>query len=165
MIKIEKEEQKLRQKQQAALNSLLKRIQRDRDEQLRHRAQDSQKLVQRNRNVLQDIIQKQQLEAKKTLDFLKYSLGKRSPNRPGGTCQSNLGSQMFGEASSYNSRLPLIKQVMNYQSQKERSNSNQNSNSFLTPAVNKESNLSVEKNLALTQNYEGFEDIEERRNR
>eukprot|EP00347_Sterkiella_histriomuscorum_P012429 403368613 len=54
--KIDREVTRLRGKQQSALNSLLKRIQRDRDEQLKHRAQDSQRLIQRNRNILQDVI-------------------------------------------------------------------------------------------------------------
>ena len=39
--------------------ALLKRIQRDRNEQLKHRQKDSQKLIQRNRNILVDLLNKQ----------------------------------------------------------------------------------------------------------
>jgi len=42
---IEKHEALLRQKQQQALSALLKRIQRDRNEQLKHRQIDSQRLI------------------------------------------------------------------------------------------------------------------------
>lgn len=42
---IEKKEAKLRHTQQLALAALLKRIQRDRNEQLKHRQQDSQRLI------------------------------------------------------------------------------------------------------------------------
>lgn len=42
---IEKKEAKLRHQQQLALAALLKRIQRDRNEQLKHRQQDSQRLI------------------------------------------------------------------------------------------------------------------------
>ena len=57
----------------------MKRIQRDRDEQLKQRMADSQKLTQRNKNVLLDLVSKQYQEQKKTLEFLKYSLGNRPP--------------------------------------------------------------------------------------
>ncbi|CDW77949.1 ca2+-binding protein (ef-hand superfamily) [Stylonychia lemnae] len=109
--KIEREIVKLKGKQQAALNSLLKRIQRDRDEQLKHRTLDSQRLIQRNRNILQDIIMRQQLEAKKTLDFLKYSLGKRSPQKPNYNQSTQLSVMQIDSTSNY--KLPLIKSVMN----------------------------------------------------
>jgi len=42
---IEKQEALLRQRQQQALSALLKRIQRDRNEQLKHRQIDSQRLI------------------------------------------------------------------------------------------------------------------------
>ena len=42
---IEKKEAKLRHQQQLALAALLKRIQRDRNEQLKHRQADSQRLI------------------------------------------------------------------------------------------------------------------------
>lgn len=55
---IEKREAKLRHSQQLALAALLKRIQRDRNEQLKHRQQDSQRLIQRNKIILNDTLQK-----------------------------------------------------------------------------------------------------------
>eukprot|EP00347_Sterkiella_histriomuscorum_P009275 403341831 len=121
--KIDREVTKLRGKQQSALNSLLKRIQRDRDEQLKHRAQDSQRLIQRNRNILQDVIARQQLEAKKTTEFLKYSLGKRSPQKPHNSNinssgishnQSQLSIRQLGDGVS-NYKMPLIRSVINGQ--------------------------------------------------
>jgi hypothetical protein len=54
-----------------ALAALLKRIQRDRNEQLKHRQQDSQRLIQRNKNILNDLLNKQTSETKRTLDHLK----------------------------------------------------------------------------------------------
>ncbi len=72
---IEKKEAKLRHSQQLALAALLKRIQRDRNEQLKHRQQDSQRLIQRNKNILNDLLNKQNNETKKTLDHLKSTLG------------------------------------------------------------------------------------------
>ena len=51
-----KQEEKLRRKQQLALSALLKRIQRDRNEQLKHRQMDSQRLIQRNKNLLLDLL-------------------------------------------------------------------------------------------------------------
>lgn len=60
------------------MSNFLKRIQRDRDEQLSHRQQDSKILIQRNKNMLQDLKQRHVLEYKKTVDFLKFALGNRS---------------------------------------------------------------------------------------
>ena len=72
-----RESEKLRQKHQQSLQSLLKRIQRDREEQVKHRQIDSQRLIQRNKNLLQDILEKQALEQRRTAEFLKYALAKR----------------------------------------------------------------------------------------
>mmetsp|Transcript_19275 Transcript_19275/g.18419 ORF Transcript_19275/g.18419 Transcript_19275/m.18419 type:complete len:144 (+) Transcript_19275:121-552(+) len=55
---IAKQEKVLRQRQQMALATLLKRIQRDRDEQMNHRQVDSKRLYQRNSNLLNDMIKK-----------------------------------------------------------------------------------------------------------
>ena len=57
-VTLVKEMDKLRQKQQQSLQTLLKRIQRDREEQVKHRQIDSQRLIQRNKNLLQDILEK-----------------------------------------------------------------------------------------------------------
>lgn len=59
---IRRQEQRLRQQQQKALAALLKRVQRDRGEQIRHRQTDSQRLIQRNKNLKADLIKKQHLE-------------------------------------------------------------------------------------------------------
>jgi len=72
-----REMEKLRQKHQQSLQTLLKRIQRDREEQVKHRQVDSQRLIQRNKNLLQDILKKQAMEQRRTQQFLKYALGKR----------------------------------------------------------------------------------------
>merc|ERR1719221_1651284 len=57
-----RQENRLRQQQQKALAALLKRIQRDRGEQIRHRQTDSQRLIQRNKNLKVDLCKKQHLE-------------------------------------------------------------------------------------------------------
>ena len=72
-----REMEKLRQKHQQSLQTLLKRIQRDREEQVKHRQIDSQRLIQRNKNLLQDILEKQAMEQRRTNQFLKFALGKR----------------------------------------------------------------------------------------
>ena len=72
-----KQERALRQKHSMALGTLLKRIQRDRDEQMNHRQIDSKRLIQRNNNLLKDMVQKQVSEQRKTEQFLKFALGKR----------------------------------------------------------------------------------------
>jgi hypothetical protein len=59
---VRRQEQRLRQQQQKALAALLKRIQRDRGEQIRHRQTDSQRLIQRNKNLKVDLAKKQHLE-------------------------------------------------------------------------------------------------------
>ena len=61
-VVLSREQDKLRAKQALTLQSLLKRIQRDREEQVKHRQQDSQRLIQRNKNLLQDILEKQATE-------------------------------------------------------------------------------------------------------
>jgi hypothetical protein len=72
---IEAKEKKLRQQQQLALAALLKRIQRDRNEQIKHREVDSNRLIMRNRNIVNGLIIKQNNEAKKTLKMVKETLG------------------------------------------------------------------------------------------
>lgn len=76
-VTLVREMEKLRQKHQQSLQTLLKRIQRDREEQVKHRQIDSQRLIQRNKNLLQDILEKQAMEQRRTAQFLKFALGKR----------------------------------------------------------------------------------------
>lgn len=64
---------------------------------MNHRKLDSQTLIQRNKNVLQDIVKRHAIEAKRTLQFLRYALGKRSKD-PG----QALAVQQTG------SRLPMV---------------------------------------------------------
>lgn len=63
---LSKQEERLRGRQQMALAALLKRIQRDRNEQLKHRQMDSQRLIQRNKNLLLDLLNKQNTETRRT---------------------------------------------------------------------------------------------------
>lgn len=74
---LEKEVKKVRVQHTYCVDALLKRIQRDRDEQLTQRQQDSRILIQRNKNMLVDVITRQQQEKFKTEQFLKYALSKR----------------------------------------------------------------------------------------
>jgi hypothetical protein len=50
----------LKKQQVAVLNALLKRIQRDRNQQLRQRQRDSQTLIIKNRNIRNDLNHKHQ---------------------------------------------------------------------------------------------------------
>merc|ERR1712151_271504 len=59
---VRRQETRLRSQQQKALAALLKRIQRDRGEQIRHRQIASQRLIQRNKNLKVDLRKKQHLE-------------------------------------------------------------------------------------------------------
>jgi hypothetical protein len=70
-----KKEKKMKALHQQQMAALLKRIQRDRNEQLKHRQKDSQKLIQRNRNILVDLLNKQNTEARRTTQFVQYTLG------------------------------------------------------------------------------------------
>jgi hypothetical protein len=78
---IDAQETRLRRTQQMALAALLKRIQRDRNEQLKHRQIDSQRLIQRNKNLLLDLLNKQNIETRRTNNFLRFALGARSPEK------------------------------------------------------------------------------------
>lgn len=78
MASMHREEAKFVSRLQNFMQTLLKRIQRDRDEQLQHRKNDSQILIQRNKNVLQDVIKRHALQSKRTVQFLKFALGTRS---------------------------------------------------------------------------------------
>jgi len=77
--KFERQEKILRKKQENFMINFLKRVQRDRDEQLCHRQQDSKILIQRNKNMLRDMNKRHQIEYKKTVEFLKYALGNKAP--------------------------------------------------------------------------------------
>lgn len=76
-VSLQKQFEKIKQKQHQALGTLLKRIQRDREEQVKHRQLDSERLIQRNKNLLQDVLVKQATEQRRTKEFLKFALGRR----------------------------------------------------------------------------------------
>lgn len=78
IVKLEKQ---VRKQQELALSGLLKRIERDRMEQLKHREADAQKLSLRNRNILNGLILKQNEEAKRALGQLKKDLQAATGNR------------------------------------------------------------------------------------
>ena len=65
-VKLMKEESTLRKKHQNQMQTLLRRIQRDREEQMKHRQVDSNRLIQRNKNLLNDILEKQAIEKRRT---------------------------------------------------------------------------------------------------
>ncbi len=76
-VKLAKEEHTLRKKHQNQMQTLLRRVQRDREEQMKHRQADSNRLIQRNKNLLNDILEKQAIEKRRTQNFLRYALRKR----------------------------------------------------------------------------------------
>lgn len=81
--KLAKEEASLFKRQKNQLETLLGRIQRDREEQVRHRQIDSNRLLQRNKNLVRDILEKQTTECRRTQTFLRYALGKREKKSEG----------------------------------------------------------------------------------
>lgn len=64
----------LRKQQQRSLGVLLKRIQKDRDQQLKNRDTDSQKLVLKNRNLRNELITKHANETKNALEIVRNNL-------------------------------------------------------------------------------------------
>jgi hypothetical protein len=72
---VERKVGQLRRQHQLALAALLKRIQRDRNEQIKHRQLDSQRLVQRSINLRTGIQSKHLNEAKKSILELRRQLG------------------------------------------------------------------------------------------
>jgi hypothetical protein len=90
-----KKEKKLRESHEKAMIALLKRIQRDKNEQLRQRQEDSIKLIRRNRNLVTNLLYKQNLETKKVIDQVEQTLRMTKTNR------------MFKpDMSRYNTALP-----------------------------------------------------------
>lgn len=68
---IEKKILALRRTQQRGLTVLLKRIQKDRNQQLKNREQDSSKLVLKNRNLITELLAKHSTEAKNAIEVIK----------------------------------------------------------------------------------------------
>ena len=67
--------QALKQKQSNELNALLKRIERDRNEQVKHREMDSSRLARRNQNLTVGLANRQRDETIKMNEILKRELG------------------------------------------------------------------------------------------
>jgi len=78
---IEKKTLALRRQQQRSLNVLLKRIQKDRDQQLKSRQNDSQKLILKNRNLRNELLAKHAIEARHAIENIRNNLALiHSPN-------------------------------------------------------------------------------------
>ena len=67
--------QALKQKQSNELNALLKRIERDRNEQVKHREMDSSRLARRNQNLTFGLANRQRDETAKMNEILRRELG------------------------------------------------------------------------------------------
>lgn len=74
-MNMDKEKNKLVALHEKSLHAMLRRIERDRREQMKHRQDDTQRLVQRNKNLLKDIYSRQAQEKRKTKEFLNWALG------------------------------------------------------------------------------------------
>jgi hypothetical protein len=57
----------------------MKRIRRDRNEQLATRHKDTLKVIKRVKLEINELIERQQVEITTLIKFLKYALGKRAP--------------------------------------------------------------------------------------
>jgi len=71
---IDKKTAAVRKQQQRSLTVLLKRIQKDRNQQLKNREQDSQKLILKNRNLRSELLLKHTSEAKNALEVIRINL-------------------------------------------------------------------------------------------
>lgn len=72
---VERKEAQIKQKQQLELQAMLKRIQRDRNEQIKHRQSESHKLLKRNNNIKNDLLQRQRLEQQRTVEENRLKMG------------------------------------------------------------------------------------------
>jgi Ca2+-binding EF-hand superfamily protein len=68
---IEKKILALRKQQQRGLTVLLKRIQKDRNQQLKNREHDSSKLVLKNKNLITELLAKHSTEAKNAIEVIR----------------------------------------------------------------------------------------------
>ena len=65
--------------QKVQTETQMKRIARDRNEQITQKKRDGRKLMKRNKNEVSDLMEKQNYEIKTIVSFMKFSLGKRAP--------------------------------------------------------------------------------------
>ena len=68
-------------------------------------------MIQRNRNMLQDLNQRHVLEYKKTLEFLKFALGNRAPTKKGN--QTSMASQAPNQQSLVSASMKSASQMHN----------------------------------------------------
>ena len=87
-------EKKIKKEQQQALAALMRRIQRDRDEQVKHRKEDTERLLQRNKNIRNDLISKQNQDAKKLIEEIRRVFGLNSQDLK---YQTKTGFYKFGK--------------------------------------------------------------------
>jgi len=71
---IDKKTAALRKQQQRSLTVLLKRIQKDRNQQLMNREQDSQKLILKNKNLRSELLSKHSIEARNAIEVIRSNL-------------------------------------------------------------------------------------------
>jgi hypothetical protein len=74
--------QQTTQRQEKDLQVLLTRITNDKNEQLRHRRVDSERMLQRDKNMMHDLLNKHKTEQRRTIQFLQFALGNRSNKAP-----------------------------------------------------------------------------------
>lgn len=61
------------------MEAVMKRIRRDRNEQLATRTKDTLKIIKRVKLEINMLLEKQQVEVNTLITFLRYSLGARAP--------------------------------------------------------------------------------------
>ena len=71
---MDKEKSKLIIGHEKTMNAMLRRIERDRREQVKHRQFDTQKMIKRNKNLITSIYDRQLQEKRKTRQFLQWAL-------------------------------------------------------------------------------------------
>lgn len=71
---MEREKNKLFTSHEKSKQAILRRIERDRLEQMKHRQSDTQRLLQRNKNLIKTIYDRQIQEKRKTKQFLNWAL-------------------------------------------------------------------------------------------
>ena len=73
-MEVDKDLQKLILVHEKTIHAMLRRIERDRREQTKHRQEDTNRLLQRNKNLIRDINNRQNQEKRKTKQFLTWAL-------------------------------------------------------------------------------------------
>ena len=79
MAVVQRKVDKFKDAQKLQVKTVMKRIQREREELLMRRRNEADAIIRRNKNEIQDIQEKQKVEMRTMVDFLRFSLGKRAP--------------------------------------------------------------------------------------